>query len=233
MLNCAIIDDEPLAREGLAEFIGKLDFLQLKGMCENASQLGMLLDKAPIDLIFLDIRMPGMSGIDYLRLNPDAPMAVMTTAFPEFAVDSFRLNVIDYLLKPITFGRFLEAAHKANEFHSFRKKSTAISDHFFVKCANVYEKIIYGDILYMESLQNYVMIYTRKDKYMSLMNLKALEAHLDGDAFMRVHKSYMVALDKIDALETDGIRIGKQKIPVSRSYRDVVLSKVIGARLIR
>jgi len=232
MLNCVIVDDEPLAREGLADLVNEVDFLHLSGCCENPVQLTNLLEQQPADLLFLDIQMPKMSGIDFLKTTRNPPMAIMTTAFSEFAVESFRLNVIDYLLKPITFERFLQAVLKAKDFHRFRQHTPEDEiDHFFIKCANKYEKIFFDDILYLESMQNYVVIYTEKAKYMALLTLKMLELHLSNRHFIRVHKSYIVPVNKIETIEGNEILIGPVKVPIGRTYREPVIDLVVNTKL--
>jgi two-component system, LytTR family, response regulator len=233
MLNCVIVDDEPLAREGLTDFVNEVDFLDLRGTCENPVQLVNFLEHHPVDLLFLDIQMPKMTGIDFLKVTRNAPMAIMTTAYSEFAIEGFRLNVIDYLLKPVTFERFLQAVNKARDYHRFLlNPAKGGCDHFFIKCANKYEKIFFEEILYLESMQNYVTIYTEKGKYRALLNLKTLEQEFDHRNFIRVHKSYMVAIGKIDAVQGNEIRIRSLKIPIGRSYREQVISQVVQSKLV-
>ena len=171
MMNCVIVDDEPLAREGLANYVREVDFLRLTGTCEHPLELINKLDQQPVDLIFLDIQMPKMSGIDFLKIVQNPPMVIITTAYPSFALEGFQLNVLDYLLKPITFERFFKSAYKAKDYHRFLNQSAAISsqkaeidsDYFFIKCGNKYEKIVYGDILFIEGMQNYVTIFTTRE----------------------------------------------------------------------
>ena len=239
MMKCIIVDDEPLAREGLASYVKKTDFLQLVAVCENPVELVQLLNEAPVDLIFLDIQMPRMSGIDFLKITAKPPMVIITTAFPDYAMEGFRFNVLDYLLKPITFDSFFKAAGKAREYHqlltnsqqpSTQKNNPAV-DYFFIKCANKYEKIFFDDILYIEALQNYVSIFTVKGKYIALLLLKTLEENLDGNSFIRVHKSYMVSINKIESIEGNELKIQSYKIPISRNYRDQVMEQVVKNKL--
>ncbi|MFT3935240.1 MAG: LytTR family DNA-binding domain-containing protein [Chitinophagaceae bacterium] len=239
MLNCIIVDDEPLAREGLANYVKEVDFLQLNAVCENPLQLIKLLKETSIDLIFLDIHMPKMSGIDFLKITPQPPMVIITTAFPDYALDGFKFNVVDYLLKPITFESFFKAASKAWEYHQLvnaqtlpaQQASNTAVDYFFIKCANKYEKIFFTDILYIEALQNYVSIYTTKGKYMTLLLLKTLEENLADKAFIRVHKSYIVSIDKIESIEGNELKIQSHNIPISRNYRDQVMEQVVKKKL--
>lgn len=239
MINCVIIDDEPLAREGIASYVQEVDFLNLIETCENPMALIQLLDEHPIDLIFLDIQMPKMNGIDFLKIVQKPPMVIITTAFPTYALESFQLNVMDYLLKPITFERFVKAASKARDYHQLLLKSASQdspkiekeTDYFFIKCGNKYEKIYFNDILYIQGMQNYVVIYTSKGKYMTLLYLKNLEQNLDSRSFIRVHKSYIVAIDKIDAIEGNEISLQSHRIPISRIYREQVLKQVVQNKL--
>ncbi len=234
MINCVIIDDEPLAREGLADYVREVDFLKLTGVCENPVELLSLMDREPVDLIFLDIQMPKMSGIDFLKIVQNPPMAIITTAYPSYALEGFQLNVMDYLLKPITFERFLKSAGKARDYHKLLTKSTvskADEDYFFIKCGSKYEKIFFDDILYIEGLQNYVMIHTGKGKYITLLNLKHLEQNLDSRHFIRIHKSYIVSIGKIEGIDGNEIFIQNHRIPISRNYREQVIEQVVNRRL--
>src|SRR5882757_7055145 len=166
MINCVIIDDEPLAREGLANYVREVDFLNLGGICENPLELLPLIDRQTVDLIFLDIQMPKMNGIEFLKIMQKPPMVVITTAYPSYALEGFQLNVLDYLLKPITFERFFKSATKAKDYHqlitksnfSDAQKNESAADYFFIKCGSKYEKIHFADILYVQGMQNYVTI---------------------------------------------------------------------------
>lgn len=234
MINCVIIDDEPLAREGMADYVKDVDFLNLVATCENPVELMGLLDKHPIDLIFLDIQTPKMNGIDFLKIVRQPPMVIITTAFPTYALDGFQLNALDYLLKPITFERFFKSVHKAREYYQLLHKTTdtpKATDYFFVKCGTKYEKIFFEDILYVEGMQNYVTIYTTKGKYITLLYLKNLEENLDAKAFIRVHKSYIVSIHKIEAIEGNEIFIQQHRIPISRNYREQVIEQVVMNKL--
>jgi len=239
MINCVIIDDEPLAREGIANYVREIDFLQLIGICENPLDLIKLLDNHQIDLIFLDIQMPKMNGIDFLKIMKNPPMVIITTAYPSYALEGFQLNVLDYLLKPITFDRFFKSANKAKDYHRLLTNSTPAgtqkaeleADYFFIKCGNKYEKIYFEDILYVEGMQNYVTILTTKGKFMTLLNLKKLEENFDHKYFIRVHKSYIVSIGKIEGVEGNEIFIQTYRIPISRNYREQVISQVVMNKL--
>ncbi len=239
MINCLIVDDEPLAREGLASYVKETGFLNLQGTCENPVELIKLISNTPTDLIFLDIHMPKMSGIDFLKITPQPPMVIITTAFPDYAIDGYRFNVLDYLLKPITYDNFFKAANKAKEYHQLVtnnaqapiQKNTTGDEYFFIKCASKYEKIFFEDILYIEALQNYVTIFTTKGKYIALLMLKTLEENLGNKSFIRVHKSYIVPINKIESIEGNELKIQSHKIPISRNYRDQVMEQVVKNKL--
>ena len=234
-MNCIIIDDEPLARDGIANYVREVDFLQLVDTCENPVELIQLLDQRPVDLIFLDVQTPKMNGIEFLKIAQNPPIVIVTTAFPNYALESFQLNVLDYLLKPITFDRFFKSVNKAKDYYQLLtrsantapNKSDPIADYFFIKCGNKYEKIHFDDVLYVEAMQNYISIQTRKGKYITLMQLKNLEQHLDSNLFIRVHKSYIVSIDKIESIEGNDIFIQSHKVPISRNYRDQVIERVV------
>lgn len=233
MINCVIIDDEPLAREGLANYVREVDFLNLGGVGENPLELLHLIDQQKVDLIFLDIQMPKMNGIEFLKIIQKPPMVVITTAYPSYALEGFQLNALDYLLKPITFERFFKAAAKARDYHKLLNGDHAKQneDYFFIKCGNKYEKIPFEDILYVEGMQNYVNIYTNQGKFVTMLSLKSLEENLNERSFIRIHKSYIVAVNKINGIEGNEIFIQSNRIPISRNYRQEVLEKVVSKRL--
>ena len=229
------MDDEPLARECLTSYIGKVDFLELAGTLENPLELDQFLKKETIDLLFLDIQMPMMSGIEYLKTTRNLPMVILTTAFPNYALEGYELDVLDYLLKPITFNRFFKAISKAEDYHSIRfnepdSPSPTSKEYFFVKCNQVYEKIIFDEVLYVEAQENYVTIHTTSNKYMVLMPMKRIEELL-GEEFLRIHKSYIVGINKITSVDRDRLSIGDQTIPISRNYRTTVIEKVVGKQV--
>jgi DNA-binding LytR/AlgR family response regulator len=235
-LKCIITDDEPLSTEGLSKYLEVIDYLELVGVAQNPLELNKLLESQPVDLIFLDIQMPFMTGLDFLKIKTSLPMVILTTAYSDYAIEGFQLDVIDYLLKPITFTRFLKATNKAKDYYILKNPKiesagTAAPDYVFIKCENKYEKIQIGDILFVQALQNYVMIYTSNNKFMTLLPLKTVESYLDNGKFLRVHKSYLVAIAKIDSLDGNDIRIQQHNIPISRSLRDEVIEVVVKSKL--
>lgn len=248
MINCVIIDDEPLAREGLASYVREIDFLHLVAVCENPIELIKLMNQHHIDLIFLDIQMPKMNGLDFLKAVQQPPIVVITTAYPTYALEGFQLNVLDYLLKPITFDRFFKSVLKARDYHHLLNRGVdpaaagnanaaapmadPAADYFFIRCGSKYEKIHFDQILYIEGMQNYITIYTQKGKFVTLLYLKNLEENLDGRKFIRVHKSYIVSIDKIEGIEGNEIFIQSHRIPMSRNYREQVLQQVVANKVI-
>jgi len=234
-IKAVIVDDEPLAREGIASYVKEFDFLTLIACCENPLQLMKVLDEQTIDLIFLDIQMPKMHGIEFLKMTTHRPMVILITAFPDYAMEGFQLDVMDYLLKPVTFDRFFKSVNKAKDYFQLLTKSTQAitksvdkdADYFFIKCGSKYEKIQFSEILYIEGLENYVAIYTQKDKFITLLNLKTLEENLDSHSFIRVHKSYIVSISKIESIKGNEIFIKMHRILISRSYREAVFSRVL------
>lgn len=237
MIRCAVIDDEPLARECIADYIDKVDFLQLAGVGANPLVINELMDRGEVDLLFLDIHMPVINGIDYLKTCKTLPQVILTTAYPGYALEGYELDVLDYLLKPITFNRFYKAVSKAKDYHLLRTRDSSDKEnkekaHFFVKCNQVFEKIYIEEVLYVEAQENYVVIHSTQQKYMVLMPIKRIEELLGSD-FLRVHKSYLVAREKITAVENHQLLIGDHAIPLSRTYRTTVLERVVEKKIWR
>ena len=237
MMNCIVIDDEPLARECIVNYIGQVDFMQCVGTGISALDIPELLGSFEVDVLFLDVQMPMMNGLEYLKSNPKPPPPILTTAFPNYAIQGYELNVLDYLLKPISFTRFFAAATKAKQqMELLQSQQTPIIKEeertcFFVKCDGKYEKVYHDAILFVQALQNYVIIQTDKRKYVSLLSLKNVIEKLDPNAFLRVHKSYIIALDKIEGVAQHEIQIRSHKIPLSRNYKKEVLPKILGDNL--
>jgi DNA-binding LytR/AlgR family response regulator len=235
-LKCLVVDDEPLARECITNYIKEVDFLELAGTCNNPVELTAEMGKQEVNLIFLDIQMPIINGIDFLKMGAKLPTVIITTAYPSYALEGFQLDVLDYLVKPITFNRFFKAVTKARDYQQLIDKPDNSgrqpeADYFFIKCDYKYEKIYFADILYIEAMQNYVTIYTQKGKYMTLLYLKSIEEKLDKQSFVRVHKSYLVSISRIESIENNEIVLGSFRIPISRNYRDEVIERVVSRRL--
>ncbi|RYU93830.1 LytR/AlgR family response regulator transcription factor [Emticicia agri] len=237
-LRCVIVDDEPLASEGLMKYIEVIDYLELAAIAENPLELNKILENERIDLIFLDIQMPHMTGLDFLKIKPNLPMVIITTAYPNYALEGFQFDVVDYLLKPITFNRFYKATNKAKELHLLKNQKAenlnqpSEPDYLFIKCESKYEKILIDEILFVQALQNYVIIFTTRGKYMTLLPLKTVEEYLDPNRFLRVHKSYLVAIAKIGSIENNDITIQSHLIPISRTMREQVIAIVVKSKLL-
>lgn len=236
-LNCLIIDDEPLARKGLQEYVDEIDFLHRIASCENALKASQFLNESKVDLLFLDIHMPKVSGIDFLRALKQPPMTIFTTAYTDYAIEGYALDVIDYLVKPITFERFLRASQKAMEFFQLRARAgnnvSSPTDYFFVRCDSKFEKVFFNDVAYVEALQNYAVIHVPGRKLITYITLTGLENQLPKDRFVKVHKSYIVSVSHVQAIEGSEILIGDNRIPISRNLRDDVIQQIMGNRLFK
>src|SRR5688572_3351142 len=230
-IDCLIIDDEQLARTGVENFVKKIPFLNLVNSCNNIFQLEEKLAKQKVDLLFLDIQMPGMSGIDFLRRNSSAPITIITSAYSEYALQSFEFDVIDYLVKPIPFERFLKAVNKAKDFFELKQKKineeNSEADYFFIKCEKQFEKVFFNEIVFVEALENYVIIQTDKKKFITYVTFKSVEDYLSKKQFIKIHKSYIISLPKIEQIRGNEIKIGALSFPIGRSYKKEVFSIVL------
>ena len=215
-IKCIVIDDEELARTLLKSYIDKVDFLELVADFENPIEAIQLLKGSDIDIIFLDIQMPELKGTDFAKMINSKTRVIFTTAYSEYALEGFELNALDYLLKPITFERFLQAVNK------YKQEETAIDDSITVKSGYDLHKLKFDDILYVESDSEYVNFYTTGKKIMSYQTLKSLEKTLPISTFIRVHRSYIVNKQKVSALKGRDLLISDVKIPVSDSYFEKV-----------
>src|SRR5258706_3777383 len=236
-LKCIIIDDEPIARKVLQEFIEDINYLELLGQAENPLKAMALLNENDVDIIFLDINMPKINGIDFLKSSRTNALVIMTTAYAAYAVEAFGLDVLDYLVKPIAFDRFLKACNKAKEIKELNDSAPAqpdkTSDHFFIKCDNQIEKVFYHDLIYAEAMLNYVMLYTSSKKMMVYVTIKSLEAQLPSALFIKVHKSFIVNKSKIKSIEGNTLHIGNEKITISQNLRERVLNEIVKDKMIK
>lgn len=231
-IKCLIVDDEPLAIEILQSYVERVESLELVTTCSNAVQAFDVLKKEKVDLLFLDIQMPKLTGIEFLKaLNP-TPKVIFTTAYREYAVESYELNVVDYLLKPVGFDRFLMAINKVVEnesslsevIHSTSEPLQESDPFLFLKVDRKMVKVYLKDITYIESLKDYVRVKTGEGKeVVSLQRISYLEKKLPADCFKRVHKSYIVALKRIDAYSNTAIEVGGTEVPIGRSYKSEVM----------
>lgn len=234
-LKCIVIDDEKIAREGIADYIYDVEHLELVGLCKDAMEANNLIAKEKVDLIFLDVQMPKMSGLEFVKAMNNPPLIVICTAYPSYALEGYELNVLDYLVKPITFSRFLQAINKAKSQHELlnMSKEEESEDFFFIKSEGQFVKIIKKEILYVEAMENYSTIYTMHKKYVSLIKIKVLEDKLKGDDFFKTHRSYIVSLSKVTKLEGHQVFLGDIIIPVSRSLKNELYNLVIQGKLLK
>ena len=225
ILNCIIIDDEPLARKGLQTYCNDISFLNVVGVCKNALQANEILHEQAIDLLFLDINMPIISGLDWLKNLTASPLVVMTTAYPQYALESFSYEVIDYLVKPISFERFLQAVTKAYRL----TKTTEDEEVFFVKSDKSLKKIKIDEILFVEAMQNYVKIVTASETIITHSTLKQLRDELPNQFFIQTHKSYLVSKAQVSEITGNQILIGAHKIPISVRLKKEVLQQILNS----
>lgn len=229
-LKCIIIDDEPVARKVLREFTEDIDFLELAGEAENPLLAIPLLGAGDVDVIFLDIDMPKINGIDFVRGLTAPPSIIITTAYAEYAAEAYGLDVLDYLVKPIAFDRFVKACNKVV---AARRPAISRDDHFFVKCNNQIEKVLYDELVYAEAMANYVTLYTVSKKMMVYVTMKGLEEQLPAGDFIKVHKSFIVNIRKITRLDGNVLDVGIARITVSQNLRDKVMQEVIRDKMIK
>jgi DNA-binding LytR/AlgR family response regulator len=244
ILKCIAVDDEPLALDIIADYVAKVPFLELVKRTESAIEAMQLVQEGNIDLVFLDIQMPELTGIQFLKIAGNKANYILTTAYSQYALESYDLNVSDYLLKPIAFDRFYKAVEKVRNQHQKQEVAVAapipepvatppvaapIQDFIFVKTEHKIQKIELDDILYIEGLKDYISIFTKNERVITLQNMKKMEETLPKGEFIRVHKSYIISVDKIESIERSRISIAGKTIPVGDTYRDAFF-KLIDSR---
>jgi DNA-binding LytR/AlgR family response regulator len=234
MLNCIAVDDEPLALALLADNISKVPNFNLLATCADAFEATRILQENKIDLMFIDIQMPGLTGLQFIKTLAQKPMIILITAYKQYALDSYDLDVVDYLVKPVSIDRFLKACNKATELHQLKMNNKpavnpVTSDHFFINVDYSLLKIFFNDILYIESLRDYVKVHLKSTNkpIVARMNLKTLEEQLPPLKFIRIHKSYLVGTDSISAIRKNSVFIKDTELPVGETYRDVI-TKITG-----
>lgn len=234
ILKCIAVDDEPLALDIIADYVAKVPFLELVKRTESAIEAMQIVQEGNIDLVFLDIQMPELTGIQFLKIAGNKASYILTTAYSQYALESYDLNVSDYLLKPIAFDRFYKAVEKVRNQRQKQDSPTpvvpepvatpavtpSIQDFIFVKTEHKIQKIELDDILYIEGLKDYISIFTKNERVITLQNMKKMEETLPKKDFIRVHKSYIIAVDKIESIERSRIAIAGKTIPVGDTYRD-------------
>jgi len=229
-LNCIIVDDEPLAQEVIERYVGSMNELNLLRKCSNALEAFEVLHTESVDLIFLDISMPVISGIDFLRSIKYAPAVIITTAYPDFALQGYELDVADYLVKPVSMERFMKAVNKVIE----RKKNTPVSavapppktDFMFVKSEQKLVKIKFSEIEFIEGMKDYVKIFTKEKVIITLMTMKFFEANLPQGDFVRIHKSYIINVDAIKSISGHEVEMKNTKLPIGSIYKDNLLKRI-------
>lgn len=237
-MKCIIVDDEPLAREGIQLNIEEVEFLELVGDFGNPIAANDFLQKNEVDLMFLDVQMPGMTGLEFLKSLQQKPLTIMTTAYAEYALEGFELDVIDYLVKPVRLSRFIKAVNKAKQYYDLQQKKDmtveSISNEFiYIKSERKYIRIFFKDIKYIKGLKDYVMIYTNKNKVMTAMNIKTINAQLPDSIFVRISKSYIININYIDAVELDFIQLSGEEIPLGKTYRESFINNYIKTNLVK
>jgi len=235
LIKCLVVDDEAFAIEGITDYINKLNFLSVAATCSSAIEAKEILRDKEIDLMFLDINMPDLTGLEFLESLETAPLTIFTTAYSEYALDGFRLNVVDYLLKPIAFQRFFQAAEKARDLfysHTSSNKNDSLSSEMYIRQGDSFIKIVWEDILYVESMQNYLKLHF-EDKYFIIhQTMSSLEELLPKDSFFRIHKSYLVNISHIDLVSGGRIFVKGKELPLSKHKKNDLLNDVILKKLI-
>lgn len=234
MIRCLVVDDEPLALDILEDYIKKVPFLTLVKTTTSAIEGLSLVQSGAVDLVFLDVQMPELTGIQFLKIINGKCDVILTTAYSQYALDGYELDVVDYLLKPIAFDRFYKAAQKVlqnkGNNHLPVPESSAVQqsshDFIFVKTEHKIQKIYLDDILYIEGLKDYISIFTGTERIITLQNMKKMEESLPAKSFIRVHKSYIISLGKIESIERSRIQIGDKIIPIGDTYRDYFFKQI-------
>lgn len=228
MINCLLIDDEPLALQLLEDFVSKTPYLKLAGKFDEPMQALSFLESGQIDLLFLDIKMPDISGIDFFKSLSHKPEVIFTSAYSEYAIDCFELKARDYLLKPISFEKFLAACNRVKEYMELKNAKTKDKDYFFINASHKLHKIFYDDILYLEGLKDYTKIHlaSATSPLIVLHNLKYFEDLLEQTEFIRIHRSYIVSIRKIMTISRKSVTMHSHELPVSDNYRESFFSIV-------
>ena len=239
-MTCIIIDDEPLARQGMEMNIANVSSLQLLGSFSNPLAAADFMRKEKVDLMFLDINMPELSGLDFLKSLRDAPLVIFTTAYPQYALESYELDAIDYLVKPIRIERFLKAVDKAENYFRLMQQEAGNShvekieeDFVYIKAERKFFKIYFKDILYIEGLKDYVVIYTIDNKIITSMNVKTIAQQLPASIFARVSKSYIVNVRHINSFDNELVYINGNEIPIGQSFKDDFMRLYVDGKIVK
>jgi two-component system LytT family response regulator len=231
MLRCIAIDDEDLALELMEDYISKVPYLQLVATCDDPLDAITIIQEKQVDLVFLDIQMPGLNGLQLIESLSSNPMCILVTAYSQYALDGFNLNVIDYLVKPVPFDRFLKACNKARELHQLKHKANETSkeaelDYFFINADYSHVKISYADILWVEGLKDYIKIHLENNAkpVVARISMKNIEEMLPASKFLRIQKSYIVSKAHITAVKKTSVFIGSTELTIGENYKDSVLA---------
>lgn len=229
MIKCIAVDDEPLALSLLEDYISKISYLQLVAKCGDAFEAQKALQENEIDLIFIDIQMPGLTGLQFIQSLTNRPMVILVTAYEKFALQGFNLNVVDYVLKPVELTRFMQACNKAHELYQLKNQSKTSAgnnaEYFFVHVDYSLVKVVFSDITWIEGLRDYVKIYLKAPvkSLMVRMTVKAIEDELPASKFVRIHRSYIVAVDSLSSIRKGSVFIGDMELPVGETYKDAII----------
>lgn len=233
-MNCIVVDDEPIALEGIASYVDKTPFLNLIGKAKNAFEALELLENQSVDLMFLDINMPRLSGIDLIKTLEKPPMVILATANPNHALEGFELNVVDYLLKPIGYTKFLKSSKKAHDLYNLKQKNTdSQTEYFFVKVNKELVKIQLKEILYVEGLKDYILIKTNQKEYIVYLTMSKVLENLPSSAFVQVHKSFIVQIEKVQKIIGNQVIVADKTIPIGRTYKPQALKQITKNNIIR
>ena len=238
-LNCIIVDDEPVARKILQEYVEDIDFLQIVGMAENPLKANSLLLSEKVDLMFLDINMPKMSGIDFLKTGSRLPLTILTTAYSDYALEGFELYVLDYLVKPFSADRFLKACMKAKEYYELKNGTDGKisnlpgADYCFVKCDGRIEKVFFDELIYVEAMMNYIILHTETRKLIVYLTIKSILEQLPPEMFLKIHKSTIINIKKVKSIEGNSINLGKTNVVISQNLQDSAMKAILKNRLFK
>jgi DNA-binding LytR/AlgR family response regulator len=229
-VRCIIVDDEPLARKILREYIDDVEKLELSGEFETAVDAFNFLGRETIDLMFLDVQMPRMTGIEFLQTAKRVVPVILTTAYPNYALQSYDLDVLDYLLKPIGFDRFLNAVGKATRYLKTKNVLSQLreveADSFFVKCDRRIEQIRFDEVLYIEAMANYIVIHTTRGKFITYLTFKGIKEKLPERLFVKIHKSYLVAIGAVNSVADDEVIVGNIRLPIGKTHKVAFLNRI-------
>lgn len=235
-LKCLIVDDESIAVKGIANYIDRLDFLEVHASCSSAIEAAGILKKGAVDLMFLDINMPYLSGIEFLESLDNPPLTILTTAYSEFALEGYRLHVVDYLLKPYSFQRFFQAVQKANGLFRSRlllsKNDGDKTSDIYIRQGDSFQRIQWNDILYVEGMQNYLKLHMADKTYVIHQTMISLEEMMPEDLFFKIHKSFLVNVSRIDTISGGRLFVNGTELPISKLRREELMNTVVYKKLI-